>query len=299
MAELSDYVIMGQLKEHGQTMDWPILVGTARHQKFVAQFHNNGERLSGVAEKLTYVAVRDNGQMTLANDNLPVTLKNEGTRRYKSHSTIENDGVCLVKIHPGTEYGFSPRNRGIHIFTMQDTPSKYLDADAMGDDFVANEKGTQSARERGNKIIHAPGALIFPDYGAFRIPGWIAKEFNGSPEFGFSYSPFTGPRSGEVLHAHREIMEPYIGLEGVLPLFIEIAGGREELTITNGENKEMRYGEIIRIKPGDVALPLPGVPHKLVFDERGSFPFTMYCPNYAPQNLDKTPADDRVVYGKV
>jgi|GEM_PF-5889778 len=159
-------------------------------------------------------------------------------------------------------------------------------------------------RERGNRVIQLPGAMIFPDYCASRLPGWIAKEFNGSPEFGFALGEFTGPRPGEVLHYHggaRDavgdgIMEPYLGREGELRLFVGIEGGSERLVINDkqtGLPTEYR-GEILPIGEGDVVIPRMGVRHRIVFDG-ARFPFYQYCINYADKTLDQIPESDRVV----
>jgi mannose-6-phosphate isomerase-like protein (cupin superfamily) len=223
------------------------------------------------------------------------------------------DGVTLVKVHPGIDVTILSE-QPYHSFEVLDTPDRYRNEQEVAEDFLYNptkatltpegaENGVKhfpeslALRERGNRIIQLPGAIVYPDYCAARIPGWMAKEFNGSPEFGFAYSPFSEPRSGEVLHAHQEIMEPYIGLEGELPLFVAIKDGSETLTVNDGDAKRSYRGEIIPVRAGDVVLPLPNTPHRVQFDG-AKFPFTMYCVNYAPQTLDKVSGNDRIVLEK-
>jgi len=69
--------------------------------------------------------------------------------------------------------------------------------------------------------------------------------------------------------------------------------------MTNLSGEQALYkGEVFEIGKGDVLLPLPKVPHTIVFDERAQFPFTQYCINYAAKPLNQVPLDDRVVLEK-
>lgn len=306
---MTEYLIQGHLAENSQTMDFPAMIDGQLKPWFRAGYHEMGAMRKGYYrhdKDLVYLAVPKETLLEFDEQRLPVPFIEKGAvkdvRQIKlSPTSLITDGVTLVKMPPNT--GFKVKgNHGDHFHSFQwlETPDSYRDPSRMHFDFVyKDEPSGLNFAERGDRIIRIGKVIIFPDYCAYRLPGWLAKEFNGSPEFGFAYSRFTEPRPGEILHSHQEVMEPYIGLEGDIPLFVEMEGGSETLSVkdTFGADKEYR-GEVVNIGKGDVVLPLPFVPHRILFDERAKFPFTQYCINYSARGLDKTPSDDRVLLEK-
>lgn len=299
--------LKGRLAEDGQTMDFPVVTAGGLKPWFRAGYQvSMPKREYTLHDNLIYLAVPDRTLLEFHQQDLPIPFIQKGqikdVRRFKMAPTsLVTQGLSLVKIPPHTPYKlWAPDGIPYHSFEMLETPESYRNPDRMHFDFVwQDEQNGLALVERGDRVLRVGRVTIFPDYCAYRLPGWLAKEFNGSPEFGFSFSRFTEPRSGEVLHSHQEIMEPYIGLEGDVPLFVEIDGGNETLKVidTFGAEKEYR-GDVINIGKGDVVLPLPFVPHRILFDERAKFPFTQYCINYSARGLDKTPRDDRVILEK-
>ena len=315
---IDQYVLTGRLAEDGQTMDFPVLRDGQLVPKIRATYRDpySFACVRG-GDNLVYVAVRDETKVRIEYlRKVAVPFKEKGriagVREFGFDEITfwTDEGTTLLKIHPGIQASISSA-RPYHVFEMLDTSERYRDENEMAEDFLYNPtkatltpEGAESGvkhfpeslalRERGNRLIQLPGVIVYPDYCASRIPGWLAKEFNGSPEFGFAYSPFTEPRSGEVLHLHQEIMEPYIGLEGELPLFVATEDGGETLAVKHGDDEKTYRGEIIPVCAGDIVLPLQNVPHRIQFDG-ARFPFTMYCVNYADKTLDQVPGSDRVV----
>jgi hypothetical protein len=300
MADLPEYV-KGELKEDGQTLDFPILRDGILIPTFRAAYHIHTGSQTGhnVNKNLLYLALPSGIELELGEFSIPISREVKGetvdvkTLRFPDQRVI-TDGVCVAKINPGVPYKINaPDGTAYHSFEMLETPDSYRNPNHSN--FVTLPNG-EIICERYDKIIKMAGAMIYPESCAFRIPGWLAKEFNGSPEFGFAYSPFKEPRKGEVLHYHQEIMEPYLGLEGTIPLFIATEDGREPLEAADLEGITKTYlGEIVEISKGDVVLPLPGVEHKILFNEKTKFPFTQYCMNYASKPLNEVPPADRVV----
>ncbi len=315
---MPQYYIKGRLAEDGQTMDFPVLRDTVLHPMFRARYHVHTKhpRDYTVSNNLVYLALPTGTILELGRRDVPVPFKDrEGkvvdVRRFQiiSPTTIRTGGLTLAKIHAGTPYQLrADFGTPYHSFEMLETPAKYKDPNEEAFDFVMLPEAEKSKLEkpnaisewvmleRGSRVIKLPGAVLFPDYCAYRLPGWLAKEFNGSPEFGFSHAEFKEPRKGEVLHSHHEIMEPYMCLDGVEPLFVAMDGGSTKLVAQDGKNTEYS-GEVLELKAGDVVIPLPHVAHKIVYDG-AKFPFTHYCPNYAAIGLDKISADDRQVLEK-
>lgn len=300
--------VKGRLAEDGQTMDFPVLTGQGLKPWFRAGYHASRTRQDYNRHgNLMYLALPGGTLIEFDEQEIPVPFVQKGeikdVRRLSlSSAALRTHGLSLVKVPPGTGYKVkSPDGTFYHAFEMLETPESYRNPDRMHFDFVyQDEPSGLNFAERGDRIIRIGGVTVYPDYCAFRLPGWLAKEFNGSPEFGFSFSRFTEPRPGEILHAHQEIMEPYIGLEGDVPLFVEIDGGDETLKVVDTFGAEKTYrGEIVNIREGDVIIPLPFVPHRILFGEKALFPFTQYCINYSERGLDKTPKDDRVILEKL
>ncbi len=311
---LDAYVLTGRLAEDGQSMELPAF----KDGKLVPRYRAT-LRVQGTPQKellqndnLTYLAVPAGTWLELGARDIPIPFK-DGSGKILDVRTfgfggtsLRTEGTTLIKINPGIPFKVTA-NQGekYHVFELYNSFVTHTHPDEEHFPFVYDEKQRVAAIERGSRIIQLPGALIFPDYAAFRLPGWLAKEFNGSPEFGFAYSEFKEPRKGEVLHAHQEMMEPYIGLQGQIPLFVATGSGKTSITVNqavkDGDVEKLvpttYRGEIVPVGAGDVVLPLPGVAHRIQFDG-AQFPFTMYCVNYADRGLDKVPGSDRVVLEK-
>ncbi len=314
-------MLKSRLAEDGQTMDFPVLENGSLRPLFRAGYHvytEQPQRDYRVSENLVYFALPSGTVLEVGEMEVPVPFKQKGevkdVKRFKlSPYSVTTDGLTLVKIHPRTPYKLKASDgTAYHSFEMLETPVSYRNHNEMYFDFVllpdsekskldkSNAISEWAMLERGSKVIRLPRVVLFSENCAFRIPGWLAKEFNGSPEFGFSYSPFTEPRKGEVLHYHQEIMEPYLGIEGRVPLFIVTEDGSETFTCKDLEDTERTYkGEVFEIGKGDVILPLPKVFHKILFDDRAQFPFTQYCINYSSKPLNEVPTSDRVVLEKL
>ena len=308
IAIIMEYVLKGRLAEDGQTMSFPILRDGELRPWFRADYHVYGRLQNyNTNANLLYLAVPENVTIEAGERTVPVPFKQKGqivdVRRITvSGPSYRTDGLTLVKIHPNIPVKLTaPGGTPYHSFEMLETPASYRNPDEMHQDFIVkDEKSGLLVAERGNRILTSPGLILYPDYCAFRLPGWLAKEFNGSPEFGFSYSEFKEARPGEVLHSHQKIMEPYIGLNGNIPLFVSLEDGSERMEFADPQGVKREYrGEMFNIGKGDVVLPLPYVPHRIVFDDRAQFPFTQYCINYAAEGLENIPADDRVILEKL
>lgn len=289
-------------------MDFPVLDNGHLRPWFRAEYHVGSDEPKNydVNPYLRYFAVPKGFEIEAGERVVPVPFREKGllkdVRRIRtSGPKYETAGLTLVKVHPGVPIKIkAPSGSAYHTFEMLDTPASYYNPLEMHQDFVVkDEKSGLVVAERQNRLLTAPGIIFYPDYCAFRLPGWLAKEFNGSPEFGFAYSQFSEARPGEVLHSHQEIMEPYIGLDGRIPLFVEVPDGDDRMKVTDTHGVEKEYtGHLYNIEKGEVLLPMPFVPHRIVFDERAQFPFTQYCINYAAKGLQHIPADDRVILEK-
>jgi hypothetical protein len=306
MADLPEYV-KGELKEDGQTLDFPILRDGILTPAFRAGYHVQGgsKKDYEVSEDLLYLALPSGIKLELEEIIVPAALEVNGeitdVKKFMiPHQEKDTTELSIAKINPGMHYRLSraddTKAHGdilYHSFEMLETPDCYKNPDYS--DFVTLPDGSMLF-ERPEQITKMTGAMIFPKSCAFRIPGWLTGYFNGSPEFGFAYSPFKEPRKGEVLHYHQEIMEPYMGIEGRTPLFIETEEGSDKLETTDLEGKiSVRKGEMIEMGKGDVMIPLPRTAHRILFDERTNFPFTQYCINYAAKHLNEVPKSDRVI----
>ncbi|MBI4162685.1 MAG: hypothetical protein HY513_03300 [Candidatus Aenigmarchaeota archaeon] len=319
MSNLSDYVIQGRLGEDGQEMDFPALRSDVYVSWFKARAHvftYKGRHSDEQKTNLVYYALPRNGRSVVRTGPLDITIpfkvegKVTGFRTYKSGvHEIETEGVCLVKIHPGVPHSVRMVDGALyHSFEMLQTPDSYYDL-PMKNDFVQlpdGEKqklGKEAAKsdwvqmERGDRLIKFPGGLLFPDFCAYRLPGWLAGPFNGSPKFMFAYGEMREPRKGELLHRHTNVMEPYIGLSGTARLFVGVPEGSDTYSATNQKSSlpTIYPGEVLELKQGDVLLPMPGIPHRFLFDNRTKYPFENYTINYAERGMDTVPADDRVV----
>ena len=304
---MTEYVIKGRLAEDGQKMILPAIENESKC-KFMASYHvyKRGAKIDPQPYKnLIYIALPENSTLHFGGREIPIPFISEGKiediRRFRiSDFSIDTNGMTLAKIYPNTPFSIETRDGNpFYIFQMIDTPDSYRNGDEMPFGFVHEDKKDGLVKmERGNRIITLPGAIIYPKNCSYRIPGWLAKEFNGSPEFGFAYSPFTEARKGEFLHHNTEIMEPYMGIDGIGKLFVEADGGGYELEYNTTEGtKDKKKGELLELKKGDVLLPMPGVNHKFVFEEM-QFPFTQFTINYASRLLNEVPAADRVALEK-
>ncbi|MGV8141262.1 MAG: hypothetical protein ACP5NW_02345, partial [Candidatus Woesearchaeota archaeon] len=304
---LDNYLIKGRLAEDGQTMDFPILEDGNLVPLFRAGYHvhDDSRKDYHINENLVYLALPSGTSLEIGEKEIPIPFKVKGEivdiKKFRmSPYSINTDGVTLAKIHPNTRYRVrADIGTSYHSFEMLRTPESYKNPNEMHLDFMLlpdseknkleknNAMSEWTALERGSRVIKLPGVVLYSENGAFRIPGWLAKEFNGSPEFGFAYAPFKEPRKGEVLHYHQEVMEPYMGLEGRIPLFVAMPDGSDRFNfIDKNGNKAFYNGEVFEIGKGDVLLPLSKIPHTIVFDERANFPFTQYCINYASKPLN-------------
>ncbi|MFH0949482.1 MAG: hypothetical protein V1802_03265 [Candidatus Aenigmatarchaeota archaeon] len=301
------YVIKRRLAEDGQTMDFPVLNEEGSEKPtFRARYnvHTKPQREYNFGDNLIYLAVPSGTTLEFGEREIPIPFKQEGNnkdiKRFKvSPFFLTTDGFTLAKIHPKTPYRMKAKDgTPYHSFEMMETPKSYRSPDEMAFDFVyADEQNGLAAIERGSRIIKFPGVVLFSENSTCRIPGWLAKEFNGSPEFGFAYCPYKEPKKdGELLHFHQAVMEPYLGTEGNVPLFVAMEDGSEKLDVTDQEGIKKTYrGEILQIRKGDVLIPLPKIPHKLLIDDMTPFSFKLYIINYASKNLNEVPENDRVV----
>lgn len=312
---IDKYVITGRLDEDGQAMDFPVLENGNLRPLFRAVYHVHPKNAKeyGTSKNLVYLALPSETTLEIGEMEVPIPFKQKGEvkdiKRFKlSPYAITTEGWALAKIHPRTPYKLKAKDgTTYHSFEMLETPASYRNPDEMHFDFVLlpeSEKGKLdkgnaisewAMMERGSRVIRMPGVVLFPENCAFRIPGWQAGEFNGSPELRFAYAPFTEPRMGEVLHYHQEIMEPYLGLGGRAPIFIRMEKGSQTFTFKDLEgNKRIHKGEIFEIGKGDVLLPLPNVARTILFDD-AQFPYEHYNMNYAARPLNEVPASDRVI----
>jgi len=242
---LDNYLIKGRLAEDGQTMAFPILDEKGNlnpHIRAEYHVHTAPKKYYDVSGVLLYLALPSKTTLKIGETLIPIPFKVKGeiqdVKTFKmSPYSITTEGFTLAKLHPYTPYRIRASDgTSYHSFEMLGTPDSYY-ADEMHFDFnllpndeknklnKSNAMSDWASIERGSRVITLPGVILYSQNCAFRIPGWIAKEFNGSPEFGFAYSPFKEPRKGEVLHYHQEIMEPYLGIEGRVPLFVAMPDG--------------------------------------------------------------------------
>lgn len=301
--------IKGRLAEDGQTMEFPAIdKDGSLLSMFKASYHvgRNQPTFYGLFE-LSYFVVPEGTRLDIVNAcGVSVPFKEKGevkdVRRFKIDPiTVTTAGTTLVKVHPKTAARIQvPDGQPMYAFQMGIgfTPKIYENLDEMAFDFALlpdsekaklakpNQMSEWAMIERGSRVIKLPGAVLFPDYCAFRLPGWIAKEFNGSPEFGFAIGDAKEPRKGEQLHHHafdadNLVMEPYIGRQGVIRIFAGVEGGSETYRYKDmqGNGKECK-GEILEVREGDVFIPMPDVPHRIIY-EGSQFPFAQYTINYA------------------
>ncbi len=303
-------VIKGRLAEPGQKMDLPVVRYGQLVTRFVARYEvmtDSQSRNPKPNETLTYLVLPPGTKLNLGARKVPIPFKTPNGEIVDvahiecSPMDLFLPRLAVIKLHPDTPFSLEGNDgTPYHVFEMpkEETPNRYRNPKEMASDYVVtDQKAGLLVAERDTRFVELPGALVYLDYSAFRLPGWVCNYFNGSPELGIAYSRFTEPRAGEVLHDHREIMEPYVGLEGTLRLFVEMEKGSARLNARNKEGSVVEYaGQIIEISPGDVVLPLPGIKHRLIFDgEETRFPFTMLCLNYADRELH-LPRDDRAIY---
>jgi len=250
-----------------------------------------------VNENLTYVTIPKGATLDIGERFIRIPRYENGEIVDWSEFTLaptsihSEEGLSIAMIRPGVLFGVRGKQRiPYHSFQLLHTPEKYRDYSTPD----------LSKIENADKIIFMPGVTIYPEACASRIPGWLAKEFNGSPDFGFAYSPFYGPRNGEILHYHNEVVEPYLGIRNNVLLFVADEEGSERIKISNLEGmlEEVR-GEVFKIEKGDILIPARGAVHKILFeDERVKFPSTIYVLNYAKNPLNELGLEDRVVLEK-
>lgn len=313
------YFITGNLAEDGQILDLPVLKSGELKSSFRGGYHIHtmSQKDYLLSENLTYLTLSSRVELEVGETVIPIPFKIKGeikdVKIFKlSPYSVTTNGLTLVKIHPRIPYRLKASDgTPYHSFEMLQTPDFYRNPNEMHSDFILlpdkeksklnkiNNISEWAMLERNSRVIRFPGIVLFSENCSLRIPGWLAKEFNGSPEFGFAYSPCIEPRKDEVLHYHQEIMEPYLGIKGRTPIFIATEEGSETLTITDLKGKSQDFkGEIFEIGKGDVLIPLPKTPHKILFDKRASLPFTFYCINYAIKPLNQVSLVDRVVLEK-
>ncbi|HLD85214.1 MAG TPA: hypothetical protein VI968_01530 [archaeon] len=307
MQNSSGYVLQGTLAEDGEEMDFPLVKDGTSTPWVKARAHQYADFRStpreSMSENLMFFALPSSSLITIGQREIPVPFIEDGSvkdvKRFKSLGySLMTDGMCFVKIHPFTPY----RIRGqygelYHSFEMLETSDNYKKSHSMHfDPIYEDERKGLAVEERGERIITMPGVRIFPANCAYRLPGWIAGHFNGSPEFAFAFSEFNGPRKGEVLHSHTEIMEPYIGMSGTARLFVEIPEGDEIYMAQRHDGSQMQFkGTIFELGVNDVLLPMPGVAHRFLFDDKTVYPNTACAINYASVGLEKVSEYDRVV----
>jgi len=299
-------IVTGKLAEDGQQMDFPYVAEDgslkplfrAMYNVYQKGFASGGYEM--FTDRLVYLALPAGVTLEFQEYGIPVPFKDRDGKvldvkgiKMSSFSITTGHDTTLAKIHPHVPFRVNAGDGTAYFsFEMLGAPAKYRDAQEVGFDFsfLPSEEKAKLRKdlamsdwaqvERPTRVIKLPGAVIFPDYCAFRLPGWIAKEFNGSPEFGFAVGDAKEPRKGEQLHHHNgEIMEPYIGREGVIGLFVAMEGGSETYKANDEAGTEYR-GEIFEVKKGDVVIPMPEVPHRIL-NEKSTFPYAQFTVNYA------------------
>lgn len=287
----------GRLAEDGQTMVLPAYNGGEETPYALACYHAFISRRKGfdTADKLTYAAVPTDTTLEFGEReaNIPFIqggeVKDMRKIRVGRFQLTTHGDMTVIKIHPGVSFRISSRDgTGYHTFKILDTPEKYTKGFEVFDAVCPDER--TALMERGERILRFPGATVYPDYCAFRLPGWLAKEFNGSPELGVGYSIFTVPRPGEALHHHDQTAEPQIVLRGKLRLFAERGGGEDAYEYVGKSGKRVARGDIFDMAKGDVAVFPVGVNHRILFEgaETNTEWITL---NYSSEGLDKTPND--------
>lgn len=291
---MAEPFIRGRLGEDGERMVFPALENGVLKPVYGAIYHIHTKPQAdyNAFGNLIYLALPSGVTLELGPREVSVPFRQKGqitdVKRFRvGPSEITTDGTTLAKIHPGTPYKIKAKDgTPYHYFEWLKTPEQYRNPEERMFDFVYQDEGKGLAFiERGDRIVVLPGVLLFSENSAFRKPGWLAKWFNGSPEFGFAYSPFKEPDKNEALHYHQRVMEPYMGADGVARLFLAIQEGSDNLDFVNREGRqETVRGEILELRKGDVVIPMPEIKHKLVFD---TVPFTIFCVNYTDGTLTK------------
>ncbi len=303
---MAEPFIRQRLAEDGQTMEFPVLKDGKLKPSFRARYNacTNSKQYDS-SPNLVYLALPDESTIYIEDTRFSIPFIQKGEIKKLQHLTAKTElrvqgGISLVKIYPGVPYRVKTLIDGwpYHSFEWLETPDSYRDSGRLPQDFVyVDEKNGLAFIERQERIVKFPGGLLFPENCAFRIPGWLAKWFNGSAELGFAYSPFKEPDKNEALHYHRNVMEPYMSVDGVARLFLATQDGSEKLNYVNKEGRqETVRGEILELSKGDIVIPFPETMHKLVFDR---LPFAIYCVNYTDGPLtkeiddtDKVPVED-------
>lgn len=240
----------------------------------------------------------------------PITVKGQ-TVNYETSQMIKTDGFSLFKLHPGTKFRiFAETGISYDAYEILNTPKKYSDKDNHAVDFVSTGKDQYQVERLERLIQIAGGGLVYSQNSGFSAPPtWLAKEFNGSPEFGFALSPFDKAsaekrNTAEVMHQHLSLdakleneelhkvglTEVYRGKgPGVGRLFVADENGAEVYKSRDG--KEYK-GKIIEITDGKMAIITPNTPHRLLFD-KSDLPFTCYVLNFAHCPLNLLPKNER------
>ena len=298
-----DPYIKGRLAEDGQTMDFPIVdleAGTLKpFIKAGYHVHTVPAKDYEVLDNLLYLAVPKGTIFDFGERIIPIPLKDSAGNiidkiHYTGSSYINCNGFTVAKIHPGTPFKVKmPDRTSYHSFEILETPLKYKNIGEMALDYVQEDDHTVVC-ERMNRIISLPGVILYPDYSARHIPGWLCRASKGSPELGFGYSLNKEPRPGEILHYHRQIMEPTINVDGKIKLFLAGRDGSDTIKIRGFDgNLQDQKGEILTLQEGDVIIPMPLTRHKILYDGF-VVPQTYYTINYARQGLDLISSDERV-----
>lgn len=306
---MKEYVA-GRLSEDGQQFDLPIIVNGEQKPFFRAGYHihkvGQPSREYQHSKNLTYLAVPTKTKLHFQSRNIPIPFRDKtGEKKdlqmfsMSSFSIRTHGRTTLAKIHPYVMFRVQAEDgTPYHSFEWLDTPEDYKPANEEHFDPVyTDEKKGLNVMERGSRVIRLPGVTIYPEFCAFRIPGWQAKEFNGSPEFGFAYSPFEEPRKEEALHLHKHIFEPQIGLSGNMGLFVGIDDGSEKITITDvdGPERDVR-GEIVEIKKGDIVITMPHAPPHIIVRSVPDSVHNLYnklCPPGTGQSSRRRPCGPR------
>ena len=245
MTENSPLILLeGMLKEEGETFTLPYVENGEMkdYARIRLEVYRKGKEKYEAPENLLYVTLP------------PGTSLELGEYENSAPFTLATGEFAVARIKKGRPYKVRLPRDGTRYHTIE-----------MLREFESElfDEGIEKW-ERREKLFILPGATVYPESCAQKIPGWIAGWWNGSPELHFAYSKYEGPRKEEKTHSHRKIIEPYMGISGEGRLLVRI-GKREE---------------ILPLNEGKIIIPGPGIPHKLVFNDV-KFPFTLYVLNYS------------------
>lgn len=305
-------LIFGKFRSEGHVETWPIYENGQSRDALKVTYGKTDPvscwRPIFSSGNMSYVLMPPHSHLQILDQTLSIPFVDGGqvkdVRKINvGPMRIENgEGYSVAKIHRHRRFSIDSTDieRAFYVFEILQVPERSQGPGEHFDLVYADEKKTLARIERGDRVVPFPGGVLYPDYCAFRLPGWLCKEFNGSPELGVAYSRFLGPRKGEVLHAHTELVEPYIVLEGEMPFFIETENGTERYvarkTVEGQVIETEKRGERLVLTRGDFIVPSPHTAHRILTDS-ARYPFTQVTLNYSPGfNLTKIPSDDRTIF---